>query len=688
MILWGDLETFSEVPLKNGTYIYAENSEVMLFTYAIDDGPIECWDLTADPRMPDELQWVLEDDDVIVWFQNSMFDRTVLNRSRNLRVPIAMDRWRDTMVQALAHSMPGALEKLGNVFKLSEEETKSKAGKKLIHLFCKPQGKKAKHKRATRHTHPAEWAEFIEYAKSDIRAMRIIGAKLPIWNYQGFELDLWRLDQKINDRGMCIDMELVRAAIRAVDKEQKQLAKRTSESTGGAVASATQRDKLLAYILQDYGVDLPDMQASTLERRINDTDLPIELRTLLAIRLQATTSSTSKYAALARGVSADGRLRGTKQFCGALRTGRWAGRMFQPDNLPRPTLDQAAIELGIEALKIDAGDLVTDNVMSLTSNAIRGCIVSPPGKKLVVSDLSNIEGRMGAWFADEKWKLQAFREYDAGIGPDLYKLSYAKAFGIDPAEVSKLMRQIGKVLELFLQYQGGVGAFITGAMAYGVDLDVMAETGYETVPADVLEEAEGFLEWSIKESRNTYGLDPKVFVVCDSFKRLWRRRHTQIVLLWGELEDAVRTTIMYPGETIPCRRFKVRRDGSWLRIVLPSGRALCYPMPRVSESNKISYLGVNQYSRQWQRIYTYGGKLFENLCQAGARDVMAAAMPLIENAGYQIVLTVHDEVLTEAPDTDQYSVDELSALLSTQPIWADGLPLSASGFEGYRYRKD
>lgn len=687
-MIYLDTETFSEVPLSNGGYIYAANCEIMIVTYALDRGPVECWDVTRDSRMPDDLAYLLFDTDELICAHSSMFDRTVLRLSRNLKIDIPIPRWRDTLVKALAHSLPGGLDRLCEILEIEQEQRKLKTGKQLIHLFCKPRPKNATHRRATRFTNPNEWQQFIDYAKSDIVAMRTIDAILPNWNYQGFELDLWHLDQRINDKGLFVDLDLTRSAIRAVDRQQRHLAARAVTLTNEEVTSATQRDKLLAHILQDYGIDLPDMQASTLERRVNDPDLPIELRELLAIRLQATTSSTSKYQALMRGVSADGRLRGTKQFCGANRTGRWAGRMFQPDNLPRPKHPQEVIELGIEALKLNAEDLIFDNVMDLAASAIRGCIVAPPGKKLRVADLSNIEGRKQAWYAGEGWKLQAFRDFDAGTGPDLYKLAYAKSFRITPDEVTKPQRQIGKVQELALGYQGGVGAFVTFAVAYAVDLEKMADEGYETIPGDVLEEAEGFYDWFVKEKRSTYGLDRRVFVGCDSFKRMWRMAHPRIEALWGQLEDTVRLAITQPGNTYPCAKFKVRRDGAWLRIVLPSGRACCYPNPRVNEAGQISYMGVNQYTRKWSRIHTYGGKLFENLCQAGARDVMAWNMPSIEQAGYEIVLTVHDEVITEAPDTDAFSDEELSRLLATVPVWAEGLPLSAGGYEAYRYRKE
>lgn len=684
MKLWGDLETYCTVPIKNGTYRYAEECEVMLFTYAFDDGPVELWDLTTGTPMPGDLEYALYDTDCEVWFQNSMFDRTVLRLSKNLRIEIAPERWHDTMVQALSHSMPGALDKLCEILDIEQDLRKHKTGKKLIHFFCKP----VDGGRNTGAMHPARWKEFCDYARSDISAMREAHHVMPRWNYVGSEYSLWLLDQRINDRGICIDTDLVASAISAVGIEQRRLAGRTQQLTSGAVQSATQRDVLLAYILADYGIDLPNMQASTLERRINDPDLPRTLRELLEVRLQSTTSSTSKYNALLRGISSDGRLRGTKQFNGANRTGRWAGRMFQPDNLPRPDMAADEIVQGIEAIKAGCADLMYDNVMRVCSNAIRGCIVAPPGKKLVISDLSNIEGRKGAWFGDEAWKLQAFRDYDAGTGPDLYKLSYAKAFNMNHEEVTKYQRQIGKVLELFLQYEGGVGAFLIGALAYGIDLNELAARGYETIPGDVLKEAEGFYAWKLDKKLTTYGLPSDVFIVCDSLKRMWRTKHPSLVTLWKEIEAAIRLAIRNPGTTFPCRKFKMRRDGAWLRVALPSGRALCYPNPRVDDNDKISYMGVNQYTRKWSRIYSYGGKFFENFCQAGARDVLAYNMPLIEENGYDIVLTVHDEVITEAPDKPQNNEDHLSLLLARVPHWAEGLPLSAGGFSGYRYRKE
>lgn len=684
-ILWLDLETFSEVPIKNGTHAYAEGAEIMLFAWAINNDPVQVWDLTAGEKIPLELRLALKNPDVEVWAHNSHFDRTMLRHCMPDMTP-ATERWRDTMVQALAHGLPGALGALCEVLGVPQDKAKDTEGKSLIQLLCKPRPKNSKLRRATSKTHPEEWRRFVAYAGLDIEAMREVHKRLPKWNYKGAELALWHRDQQINDRGVCMDVQLAQAAIEAVDLEQKRLAKRTQVMTDGEVQAATQRDALIKHIIESYGVELPDMQRSTLERRMADPDLPSAVKELLAIRLQASTTSTSKYKSLMKGVSSDGRLRGTLQFCGASRTGRWAGRLFQPQNLPRPALEQDQIDEGIEALKAGCADLLFDNIMELTSSALRGCIMAPEGKKLVVSDLSNIEGRKLAWLAGEQWKLDAFREYDEGTGPDLYKLAYARAFNISHEDVDKYQRQIGKVMELGLGFGGGVAAFLTFALVYGLDLDELANAALPNIPRDVIREAKSWYDESVKR-KATYGLSERVFIACDSLKRLWRRAHPATCDFWYELERTVRTAIATPQKTLYCGYLKVRRDGAWLRIQLPSGRALCYPSPSIEKGN-ITYQGVNSYSRKWQRLKTYGGKLVENVTQAAARDVLAGNMPLIEDAGYSIVLTVHDEVITEAPDTDDFNDKALSALLSTNPEWAPDIPLNAGGFEAYHYRKE
>lgn len=726
MNLYLDTETYSEVPIKNGTYVYAESCEMMIITWAFDDGPVHTMDLTDADRAltaSELLLWeTLRSSNCTVTAHNSMFDRNVLKYALGIDIPI--ERWRDTMVKAYLHGLPGKLDLLCDILKVPQDKAKLKEESKLIHLFCKPQPFKFSQKRAdfpsaklyreakalaeanwtgraTRETHPEQWQKFLAYAAADIEAMRAVDKRMPKWNYDEGkpELALWHLDQWINDRGMYVDQDLARRAVQLVKDRKAELRDEIEDQTEGALVSAMQREPLLAYLLEAYGVSLPNLQKSTLQRRIDDPDLPDELKELLRIRLQSSSTAVSKYTSLLKAVSADGRLRGTKQFAGAIRTARWAGRTFQPDNLPRPGMNgpdgkpvhpdyvDEWIDIGIEALQNNAADLIVPDLIGFASSAIRKVVSAAPGNKLVIADYANIEGRGLAYLAGEEWKLQAFRDYDAGIGDDLYKLAYARAFAMLAADVDKLGRQIGKVMELMLGFEGGVGAFLTGAATYKIDLGMMAEKARPSIPGDVWEEAENFYNWLVDKGASTFGLSKFVFCVCDSLKRLWRRAHPRIASLWRELKDTVIEAIENPGVTLRCRVFKIRRDGSWLRIVLPSGRALCYPFPQVN-NGQISYMGLNQYTRKWERINTHGGKLAENLTQAFARDILAYNMPAVEAAGYPIVLHVHDENVTETPDTDEYSSDELCSVMSVVPNWAEGLPLAAAGFETYRYRKD
>lgn len=353
-----DTETYSEVPINTGTYRYAEGVEVMLLAYALDDGPVRVWDRTAGVEMPTDLAAAWADESCLFIAHNAGFDRVVMAADITLPSVPALTRWRCTMAQALAHSLPGGLDPLGVVLGLPQDAQKLKDGKQLVQLFCKPRSATSKIRRATSATHPADWRRFVEYAGQDVTAMREIHRRLPTWNYTGEELALWHLDQEINARGVCVDVNLAHAAIRATTAAKRRLADRTLELTDGEVEAATQRDRLLKHLLNEHGIDLPDMTASTLERRMEDPDLSPALRELLSIRLQASTTSTSKYEKLARSVCADGRLRGLLQFCGAARTGRWSGRLFQPQNLPRPDMKHHEIEDGIAALKLGVEDLL------------------------------------------------------------------------------------------------------------------------------------------------------------------------------------------------------------------------------------------------------------------------------------------------------------------------------------------
>lgn len=708
-----DLETYSPVPIKNGTHAYAEQAEILLWAFSVtENDPIQVWDVASGETMPSDLWHLIHDPEAELWWHNGgMFDRIVLKHAEpDIYKQLPLARWRDTMVQALSHGLPGSLDKLGEIFNLPQDVAKSKEGKRYIQLFCKPLAKNSKLRRATAQTHPEEWKGFVEYAKQDIAAMRELHRLMPQWNYpnNAFELTLWQLDQRINEYGIPVDVEFARAAVQAIDTRQDSLSEEAQQITDGAVDRATQRDKMLAYLLEDYGIELKDMRKSTVEKAIANDDLPLTVRRLLSLRLEATATSTAKYKALLKTVSSDGRLRGTMQFNGAARTGRTAHRLFQPGNLPRLNVNlirkefnipanepiktfhkKEYLELGRLALKRGMAEELFNNITGLASNTIRTCIATQPGKKLVVSDLSNIEGRVAALLANETWKLEAFKKYDEGKGPDLYKVAASRAFGLPIKDITDELRQIGKVQELALAYGGGCGAFATMVLTYGVKLAEIQAAVQRNLPSigqTIYQVSVEFYEWA-KKNRKTAGLSKEVFIACDILKRLWRNANPHIVSYWKQLEDSVRCAIAEEGKTIKCGPLFIRRNKSWLRIVLPSGRELCYPHPRIEEQGYISYMGVDPFSKKWKRINTYGGKLFENVTQAGARDVFFYALPSIENSGYMPILLVHDEVVTETDDDTVFNAPHLSHLLTTAFWVPKSLPLAAAGFEDQIYRK-
>lgn len=683
-MLWLDLETYSPTPIKHGAHRYAERAEIMLFAYAFDDGPVSLWDATKDD-LPQDLADALRDPTILITAHNSAFDRTILRHCLpDLCPPI--ERWRDTMVMALAHSLPAGLGQLCEVLRIPTDQAKDKAGKRLIQLFCQPRPRNVTIRRATAETHPIEWSRFCDYAQMDIVAMRQCYKAMPIWNSTQAELDLWHLDQQINDRGVQIDLDLARAAVRATDREQSRLADLTHELTEGAVAAATQRDAMIRYLLSRHGIEVPDLQKSTVERLLDVGQLPPDVTDLLNNRLSASSTSTAKYQKIMECTSRDGRLRGLLQFNGASRTGRWAGRGPQFHNLPRGDVHGAELDAGIAALKSNCEDLLIDDVMGLCTSAIRGVIVAPPGKKLVICDLSNIEGRVAAWLSGEEWKLEAFRDFDAGTGHDLYILAYAKSFSCDPEYVTKDQRMIGKIQELALQYGGGANAFATFARAYGIDMDDMATKARAVLPKETWDAASNLLEWMHKQG-NVSDLSDLAWTACDSFKRLWREAHPAIVRYWTTLDHKAARAISNPREECEAGLCTLEKRGKWLRVRMPSGRYLCYPDIERGDKDKLTYAGIHQFTRKWTRVDTRGPKLLENLTQAVSRDILAHGLRLAEAEGYRIVLSVHDELIAEVPDTHAYSVQGLAACMSATPDWATDLPLAAAGFETYRYKK-
>jgi DNA polymerase len=687
-MIWIDTETFSATPITWGTYRYAADAEVMLVPYAIADGSVECWDRTDDPVMPLGLANALEDPEQLITAHGAMFDRAVLRTNDICRAPLS--RWRCTMAQAYCHGLPGGLGILSEIFKLSQDEAKDKRGKELIRLFCKPQAKNAKIRRATRWTHPTEWAEFIEYAKQDVVAMRKLARIMPSWNWTPDTIADWHLDQQINDRGFAIDVDLVHACLRATDTEQALLRDRCNGLTGGDVASTTQRDQLIAYILAEYGVDLPDLKEATVARRLKDENLPDGVKELLTLRSMSSKSCTSKYNAMLRSM-VDGRIRGTLQFSGAPRTGRWAARTVQPHNFPsRNVLSAEEVNEDIPLLRAGCAHLVVPDMMKLLASSLRSCIIPGPRTRLMWADLSNVEGRCDAWLAGEEWKLQAFREFDAGTGPDLYIVAYARSFGVtfDDVIANKKAggnwRQIGKVQELSLAREGGVGSFITFSLIYDIDLQGLVDAN---IPDDIRREATEFLEWTVKSKRSTFGLSPEVFIACDSIKRVWRLAHPRITKTWADLKAAAANAIWSPGKTVKVgEHLAFRRDKAWLRMILPDGYSLCYASPQCDDRGNISTMGISPYSHQWCRRKTYGGKFFAEASQATAARILKGNMRKLGDAGYDTVLHVHDEPVTEALESS-CNPQQLASILASSLPWTADLPLAAKGYEDSHWGK-
>lgn len=675
-ILYIDTETFSPTPISYGLYKYMESVELLIVSYALDDNPVQVWDVTT-AHMPVDLRHFLSCTDLMFCAHNRAFDNLVLFLCLHVKHTL----WCDTAIMARRHSLPASLSDLCTVFKVPTEITKSKEGRRLINLFCKPQSPFCKVQRATKDTHSDQWQSFLAYAVNDINAMRYIYKKMPGWNNSPKEEKILAVDQAINSRGFEIDTVLANKAISILHYEKEINDRETKKITKNEIATTNQRDKLLVYLLKEYGVALPDLQASTLRRRLDDPGLPDAVKQLIHLRLQSAKTSTRKYTTVMRGLSRDGRLRGTLLYCGADRTARWSGRMFQPHNLPGPLYNQDIIDVGIVAIKKDHISLFFDNAADICASVLRGLIIPKKGYKLVVADYASIEGRVLAWLAEETQKLKAYTDYDTGIGYDMYTLTYATTFTVNPNTVTKEQRQIGKVLELSLGYAGGVGAFITFAKNFDIDLDRLTTV---PLPLHIADKAASFYDF-LKNKGDMFEIPKDIFIACDGIKRMWRATNAATEALWHNLDNAVRAACTLSLTTV-IDKIVIDKKGAWLRIKLPSGRYLCYPGIRVKD-DVITYLGKDQYSRKWSRLKTYGGKLAENITQAVARDILANGMINADKKGYPIILTVHDEIVTEVLDIEKFGYKALSAIMIDKADWMDRLPLAATGYDAYRYKK-
>lgn len=697
--LWLDRETWCELDLKVvGTYNYAEDAEDLLIAYAVGDGPALVWDCTADPA-PDDLLRALEDPTVEVTAHNAQFDRTIHNGPRQSHLPhVPLARWRCTMAQALSHALPASLAELCKVLRVPTDMAKMADGKKLVSLFTRPQPENRKIRRATRFTHPAEWERFKQYAALDVIAMRECARRMPTWNWDASCIAEWHLDQRINERGFAVDTELTKAGARAAVAEKKRIASRFAELTGGAFTPG-QRAKFQAYLSQRLGRPIDNTQSGTLQVLARDKTIPGDVREMMELVIASNKTSTAKYAALDPAVCKDGRFRGGLQFAGAGRTRRWAGRLFQPQNLPSRGLPSPeAIEQYIACLKDDTHALFFDNLMLYGAAALRGCVIAAARKKMPVADLSNIEGRVLAWIAQEHWKIAAFKEYDAGTGPDLYNITAVSIIGGDPWKVEKKNRNaFGKVPDLASGYQGGVAGYQTFARAYGLKMSDFWDTIQKMIaPEHVTKARENLESWG-RPQLESLEIDEIEWIASETCKLAWRARHPATKKFWYDLGNAAKNAIRSPGVVCSVGPFiKLRVVGHkgqrWLVVRLPSGRFLTYFEPHLMSDGSLAYWGEaaeeGSTTRQWVRVFTHGGKMTGNCCQTIARDILAPAIAVAEKRGYLPVLSVHDEVLTEVPDTDEFSASGLVDILATNPDWAPGLPLAAAGFECRRYKKD
>lgn len=644
-----DIETFSSRDLSGcGVYKYVEapDFDVLLFAYSIDNGPVACVDLAQGEELPEEVVMALVDPGVTKTAWNAAFERICLSKYLGLRKPLDPAQWKCTMVRAARMGLPLSLGQCAEVLKLSEG--KMTEGKALIRFFSMPGRGGVRHMPADA---PERWATFKEYCIRDVEVEQALLAKVRRLSPAPFDEELYVADQEINDRGVLIDRRLVDAAARFDAEYKAELLKEAQELTG--LENPNNTAQIKEYLRCTTGKFFNSIN----KKNIDDIDQALtywpKARRVMALRREMAKTSNKKYEAMQVCVCDDGRIHGLLQFYGAARTGRWAGRLVQVQNLPQNHLPD--IDYAREVVK--AGDLEDfelnyANVTQTLSELIRTAFIAAPGHILHICDFSAIEARVVAWIAGENWVLDVFRE-----GGDIYCATASRMFGV-PVEKhgqNAHLRQKGKISVLALGYGGGVSA-----------LEAMGGSKM------------GLTE--IEERKTVFQ---------------WREANPKIVRLWAIVEKAAKSAIK-TGTTVTIHRgITVSYRWGMLIITLPSGRSICYPRANVNiEYNDswrgnheiIEYEGLNQTTKKWETLRTYGGKLVENIVQATARDILGEVMLRARKAALPIVFHVHDEIIVEAP-ADRPLAD-VEALFS-QPIdWCRDLPLKGAGYSTPYYLKD
>lgn len=643
-----DIETYSSVSLTDcGVYAYAESPdfEVLLFGYSVDGGPVEVIDLTRHgAELPNWLILALYDPAYEKTAFNANFEITCL--SRYLGEPLDPAQWSCTAVMAAELGLPRSLEKVGQAIGLPEDKQKSKTGKALIRYFslpCKPTKTNGLRTRNYPEHDLEKWALYIEYNRQDVVTEQAIREKLKRFYIDPAEHDLWVADQVINARGVMADRELATQAVRFDEIIKGRLLEQAIELTGLENPKSTAQ--LKGWIENEAGIEVESLNKKNVGKVRTDASCE-SVSKALDIRAQLSKTSTSKYEKVLEMACSDDRVRGLTQFYGANRTGRWAGRGVQLQNLPQNKMPDADLDIARQLVK--SGDLETlslcyDDVSSTLSQLIRTTFIPKPGHKFIVSDFSAIEARVLAWLATEEWRLDVFNTHGK-----IYEASAEQMFNLPPGSVKKgdPLRQKGKIAELALGYGGSVGAM----------------------------KAMGALDMGLTEDE----LKPLV----DS----WRNANKAITKFWWDVDAAARRTIRTKAPTELPWGMRFYFEGPLLRLRLPNGRALSYVKPQII-NDSITYYGTLQTSGNWGQIESYGPKIVENIVQATARDCLAVNILKLEKMGYPVVFHVHDEVILEVPEN--FSSDTEVAEIMGEPIaWAEGLPLKAAAYECQYYRKD